>query len=229
MNNLPRLLSLFLLLALAACAAPGFNQATLDKAEKGDMKAMFRLADYYCAREDAAAKGTEALKWWGKIAEGEDATAAAQANEYLGLFHLSLFANEDTYTPDAPEPLSYCTGSPDHPAYAKALKHFTRCADAGAKNTKSCQTDLGHLFLHRKDYAKAYFWYATVLAGFMNEIYGPDHANEISPLDPEISTTLAAQNARRAAEHLTTEKAAAIAKRASDWVKNREKAKTEKM
>lgn len=211
-----RLFAISLLLMLPAlltgCLAPAPGAQTVARAEKGDTKAMFRLAEFYCAREDEDSHGAETLKWWTKIAGGKNRLAAAQANEYLGLYHLSLFANEDTYSPDAPEPISYCTGSPAQPAYSKAVKYFTRCADSGLGPALSCQADLGHLYLHRRDYAKAYFWYATALG----DASGKDDA-EISPLDPDIATTLPAQNARRAAEHLTIEHAAAIARKAQEW------------
>lgn len=216
-------ISALCLLSLTACLGNGPGEDTVKRAMQGETKAMFHLADYHCAREPVDSNGAETLKWWKKIAQGRNKHAAAQAEEYLGLFHLSLFANEDTYNPDAPEEISYCTGSPGKPAYAKAIRHFTRCAESGFDLAQSCQADLGHLYLHRKDYARAYFWYATVLAKMADEIYGPEHAQEITPLDPELSTTLPAQNARRAAEHLTTENAAAIAKRAQEWVKEREK------
>ncbi len=224
-NRLPVFAFLFLL-PLGACMS-GPNQATIAKAEKGDVKAMFHLAEYQCAREDAAAKGAETVKWWKKIAASKNAGAAAQANEYLGLYHLSLFANEDTYNPDAPEPISYCTGSPAKPAYTKAIRYFTRCADSGLATALSCQADLGHLYLHRKDYAKAYLWYATVLVEFMDETYGAGHGREISPLDPELATTLPAQNARRAAEHLSLEQAASLGKQAQEWVKAHSERQTE--
>lgn len=207
------LLSIAALLLLAACTG-GPGEATLSKAMKGDTRAMFRMAEFYCAREDAGDKGEQTLKWWKKLADGKNAAAAAQANEYLGLYYLSLFANEDTYNPDAPEPISYCTGSPEKPAYARATRHFVRCAEA----LPSCRAALGHLNQHRKDYAKAYFWYATLLADITPE------GEEISPLDTDVSTTRAAQNARRAAEHLTPDRVASIGKTAQEWVKARRQA-----
>lgn len=206
-------LSIAALLLLSACAG-GPGEATLSKAMKGDTRAMFRMAEFYCAREDASDKGEQTLKWWKKIADGKNAAAAAQANEYLGLYHLSLFANEDTYNPDAPEPISYCTGSPAKPAYTRATRHFLRCAEAGLP---TCRAALGHLNQHRKDYAKAYFWYATLLADITPE------GKDISPLDTDTSTTRAAQNARRAAEQLTPDRVAAIGKTAQEWVAARKK------
>lgn len=210
------------LLMLAGCMTGGPSASTLEKANKGDVKAMFRVAEYQCAKEDASSHGAETLKWWKKIADGKDKASAAQANQYLGLFYLSLFANEDTYNPDKPEPIAYCTGSPAKPSYTKAIRYFTRCAESKFPPATACQSALGHLYLNRKNNAKAYFWYATVLAGMMDDIYGSDHENEVSPLDPKLSDSLAAQNARRAAEHLSLEQTAEIGKKAKEWVVTRD-------
>lgn len=236
------LAALLCLLTLTACGSAkdkdvDFKQHLNDKdyllrhAKAGNVQAQWLLGSYYCSNEPAEAKGEETLRWWKRAAASinTDTVYATAAMEDLGKFYLALYEIELWYDPAKSEPDAPCTGraAGDTDA-AEAQKWFHKCVVSSEGLGESCQMGLGHLFYRQKDFEKAYFWFATVLASNLYYLASKKpnkHSKtDIMPIDPAFYGETDAHNARLAAKHLKPGQIKSLNKRAMKWHENMEKA-----
>lgn len=162
--------------------------------QSGNAAAQLELGKYYCVNEPRGSGSPKTIAAWKKAIElntahpapMNDTSIAAEAMENLGLLYLSLYEDPSgpfthgsyNFDPEKDKPHAYCTGRvAGQTDVAAANKWLTACTDIKYENSFfrgvfECMSGLAHMNARQKNYAKAYYWYAMILAGgLQNEYY----------------------------------------------------------
>lgn len=186
MRRIAVLAVIAILAANSAEAATSLEQ----RARSGDPMAQLQMGDSYCdARPGMDARDPKkAMYWWNQAGQNRDKDIAMTAYLSMGTYYLGRFVNLDYYHPDKSKPVVLCHANSKkvRPDYDRAVKYFKKCA-ALRHHDKSCELALGHLYNEKHDDAKAYYWYATVLAYILDNDFDNirryPNRNEILSLD----------------------------------------------
>ena len=185
MRQIANFVFVFFLTAGIAQAATSLEQ----KARNGDPAAQMAMGDSFCDTRPGmdARDPSKAIYWWSQAARNYAHNIAMTAYLNLGAYYLGRFANLTYYDPDKSKPIALCRGdSKVQPDYARAAKYFRKCTALNHQD-KSCELALGHLYNAKGDDAKAYYWYATVLAYILDNTFDNiqryPRQNEVLSLD----------------------------------------------
>lgn len=204
-----RSLAVFAVLLFLAAGTAQAATSPEQKAKTGDPAAQLAMGDSYCdARPGMDARdASKAVYWWNQAGQNRDKDIAMTAYFNIGSYYLGRFVNLEHYNPETSKPVAMChSNSKVRPDYAQAAKYFKKCT-ALNHHDKSCELALGHLYNAKGDDAKAYYWYATVLAYTLDNdfdnIQNYPRRNEVFSLDhPALRKEPMLRYTRHVAERL---------------------------
>lgn len=204
-----RRIAVFAVLLILAAGTAGAATSPEQKARSGDPAAQLAMGDSYCDTRPGmdARDPSKAIYWWAQAARNYDHNIAMTAYLSLGSYYLGRFANLAYYIPDKSKPIALCHGDAKvKPDYNRAAKYFKKCTALNHFD-KSCELALGHLYNAKGDDAKAYYWYATVLAYNLDNDFDKvkryPKRNEVLSLDhPALRKELMLPYVRKVADRL---------------------------